>query len=270
MPKQDKIQHFVDNMDTVNLTISSVDVDEDGISVVFDAHDGIDVETVIRFRDRSIVIDVVNIDALIDGEYVRVDPILSSIDLESRMKKLFVDEYVFNNVVIQQIFKIAKIAVLLYKDMRYYVDIKNNLRITRIETLYGCDTVELNNDHRKVLDDAVREYINEFELNRMENVKVVILKMYEAAVDNTQYFVRIVRNDVISSCVLGSSSTLEYACFQTKHFDRDECLSRAWWMASSAAQFVGITSLDDIELQNFTDEEATQIRSEYFTVVLGV
>lgn len=259
--------------DVANLEISSVDYNHKGniINIVYDLQ-GFQIDSLIEFHTKKEIDIIIDNVCFYDQGRVDVDPRYFD-DIIPNMYKLFIDEYVFNNVVIQVINPHAKLAILLYKDIRFLCTIKNNLKINMAFDLKTGAKIpeEIYIKYRRELDDVICEYINSNQMNRAQNMDVVITRMYEQAVDNTQYFVRIVRKDYLAACPLGSSNTLEYACFQTKHHDRAECLSRAWMMASYAAQFVGLTSMKDVILKNFPDDEAVEIRSDdNFIAILGV
>lgn len=245
-----------------DLTIASVDEYRGMIDVMFDLH-GNTIETQITFGNKNEMILLIRSAYFIDGGYVNLDVGYFE-DIIPNMKKLFIDEYVFNNVVIQNISKNSKLAILLYKDIRFLCDIKGYLKIQHaynIETGISVDMTEAES-HTKTLNKVIREHINEQKMNLLDNMEVQIVKMYEAAVDNTQYFVRLRRNDVVATSLLGSTNVLEYACYQTKHHTKQECLERAWMMASYLVQFVGDTSMDCVKLVNFTDEEIQIIKSD--------
>ena len=78
-------------------------------------------------------------------------------------------------------------------------------------------------------------------LPKIENVTLQILRMDESS-GNIQIFVRAKRTDDNSSKLF--QETLEYQCFQTKHIEYKECLSRAWFSASIVGRFCGLSSMD--------------------------
>lgn len=260
--------------DVNELMIASVDEQGSEFSVMFDLH-GTTIETEVRFFDEHDKVNIyVNIESVyfLDGGYVYLDREYFE-DIIPNMRKLFVDEYIFNNVVVLQLNKEAKLAILLYHDIRFLCDVSNYLSIQMAFKIDGGEKVDLEeaNQHVRTLNKEVREYVNENKINRLPNMQVQIIKMYESAVDNTQYFVRLRRNDVVCTSVLGSTNVLEYACYQTKHHTKDECLERAWMMASYLVRFSGETSMDCVKLVNFTDEEIQKIKSDdNITTALGV
>ena len=79
-------------------------------------------------------------------------------------------------------------------------------------------------------------------LPKIENVTLQILRMDESS-GNIQIFVRAKRTDDNSSKLF--QETLEYQCFQTKHMQYKECLSRAWFSATKLCNFflVSLSSL---------------------------
>lgn len=247
--------------DITGLTIASVDIlSGNQYEVVFDLH-GITIETM-QSIDHNVNIEIQSV-YFVDGGYVTLDSSYFE-DIIPYMRKLFIDEYIFNNVVVVNINNVAKLAILLYKGTRFLCDVSNYLRIQMAFKIDGGEKVDLEeaNQHVRTLNKEVREYVNENKINRLPNMEVQILKMYEAAVDNTQYFVRLRRNDVVATSLLGSTNVLEYACYQTKHHTKQECLERAWMMASYLVQFVGDNSMDCVKLVSFTDEEIQIIKSD--------
>lgn len=88
---------------------------------------------------------------------------------------------------------------------------------------------------------------------RLEAVNVSILKMKESS-GNEQFFVRLLRNDMEEHDFFGKVA-LDYSCWQTKHLDKKECLSRAWFDASHLAGFSGLDSMDDVVLTGLDEEE---------------
>ncbi len=247
------------------LTIASVDVISDGsLNVVFDLH-GFTIETLVNFVKRYNVDIIIDSIYILDGGYAYFD-ILYFDDIKPYMVKLIIDEYMFNNICIESINRGSKNAVILYKDIRFYCDISYNLKINMATNIHTNDEVDPTEykQHRKFLHDELNGFINDHDLNVSSNMEVRIQKMYEAAVDNTQYYVRIRRNDFLLACPLGSSNTLEYACFQTKHHNGDkvECIERAWMMASYAAKFIGLSSMEKVKLINFTDDEIAIAKNE--------
>lgn len=85
---------------------------------------------------------------------------------------------------------------------------------------------------------------------KLEFLEVRILKMSESS-GNEQFFVQLIRTDTKSSFI----NHLDYAAFQTKHMDKKECLDRAWFMASLAAKFAGLDSMDSVILENLNEDE---------------
>lgn len=258
--------------DVESLTIASVDELRNEFDVMFDLH-GTTIESKVSFWKYT---DDINIDIesvyVLDGGYAYLDSEYFE-DIIPNMRKLFIDEYIFNNVVIKRLDVNTKLAILLYRDIRFLCDVSSSLCIQMAFNIDNMEKVDLEiaNQHKKILDKAVREYVNINKINKLSNMEVQILKMYEAAVDNTQYFVRLRRNDVVSTSLLGSTNVLEYACYQTKHHTKEECLGRAWMMASYLVQFSGETTMDCVKLINFTDEEIQIIKSDdNFTTALGV
>lgn len=92
--------------------------------------------------------------------------------------------------------------------------------------------------------------------DKIENVKLQILKAEESS-GNIQIFVRAKRTEEINN-IFGE--TLEYHCFQTKHLDYKECLSRAWFSAGTLCNFFGHT-LDDILISNLSQEDTEYMKS---------
>lgn len=255
------------------LTIASTDVNPDGsLDVMFDLH-GFTIETSVNFVQHPNNIDIeINSVYILDGGYVHFDSAYFE-DAFPQMRKLIIDEYMFNNVCVEKIIKETKLAILLYKGIRFFCNVAYNLKINMAKDMNTNESIEADEfkEFRRVLDKEFREFVNDHKLNKAPSMEVQIVKMYEAAANNTQYFVRIRRTDILSACALGSSNVLEYACYQTKHNTQEECLSRAWMMASYAAQFVGETSMDAVKLVNFTEEEIRLIKSEdNYTTILGV
>ena len=95
-------------------------------------------------------------------------------------------------------------------------------------------------------------------MKKLEVLEVHICKMEESS-GNKQFFVQLVRTDEKSH-----GSVLDYNCFQTKHFDKNECLERAWFSASMLARFAGLTSMDEVLLYNFTEEETEIIKKALY------
>lgn len=104
---------------------------------------------------------------------------------------------------------------------------------------------------------------------RIEVVDVKIVKMCESS-GNEQFFVRAVRNDC-GNDPFGTSSILEYACWQTQknNLSKKECLERAWFDAGFLARFVGLKSINEIVLVNMDDEE-TEILKNSTTLFRGI
>lgn len=96
-------------------------------------------------------------------------------------------------------------------------------------------------------------------MEKLEQVEVNILKMRESS-GNEQFFVRLVRNDKDSG-IACNDGVLEYACFQTKHLSKDECLQRAWFSASFAARFIGLKTMKGVILINCDEEETTALKA---------
>ncbi len=94
-------------------------------------------------------------------------------------------------------------------------------------------------------------------MSKIENLQVKITKMSESS-GNQQFFVRMVRTDV-----KGLSGMLEYQCFQTKNIPIDQCLQNAWFAASFLARFVGLNSMQEVILENMTDEEKEILIKSY-------
>ena len=95
-------------------------------------------------------------------------------------------------------------------------------------------------------------------MKKLDNLEVSIWKMKESS-GNEQFFLRLVRTD---ESVHGS--ILEYECFQTKHLTKKECLERAWFSASMVARFCGLSSMEEIILRGFTDEETEIIKKSLY------
>ena len=91
-------------------------------------------------------------------------------------------------------------------------------------------------------------------MKKLDILAVNICKMSESS-GNDQFYVNLVRTDEKKH-----GSKLNYSCFQTKHFSHQECLERAWFTASMLARFCGLSSMDEIKLINFTDDEAIAIK----------
>ena len=77
-------------------------------------------------------------------------------------------------------------------------------------------------------------------LPKIENVTLQILRMDESS-GNIQIFVRAKRADDNPSKLF--QETLEYQCFQTKHIQYKECLSRAWFRQQCYVIFLGIIQM---------------------------
>lgn len=89
-------------------------------------------------------------------------------------------------------------------------------------------------------------------MSKIENIQVKITKMSESS-GNKQFFVRMVRTDTSGRDSL--AGMLEYQCFQTKHTPIEDCLQNAWFAASLLARFVGLSSMDEVIIENVTPEE---------------
>ena len=76
---------------------------------------------------------------------------------------------------------------------------------------------------------------------------------------NEQFYLRLVRTDEKAH-----GSVLEYECFQTKHLEKQVCLERAWFSASMVARFAGLSSMDEVNLQGFNEEEAEMIKKAMY------
>lgn len=76
---------------------------------------------------------------------------------------------------------------------------------------------------------------------------------------NEQFYVRLVRTDEKEH-----GSVLEYYCFQTKTLDKTQCLERAWFSASMVARFAGLSSMDEVKLQGFSEEETAIIKKAMY------
>lgn len=95
-------------------------------------------------------------------------------------------------------------------------------------------------------------------MKKLDILEVHICKREESS-GNEQFFVRLSRTDEKTH-----GSILEYNCFQTKHLEKKECLDRAWFSASMVARFVGLSSMDEVILQNFTVEETDIIKKALY------
>lgn len=95
-------------------------------------------------------------------------------------------------------------------------------------------------------------------MKKLEVLEVRICKREESS-GNEQFFVQLVRTDEKAH-----GAVLDYYCSQTKHFDKNECLERAWFSASMLARFAGLSSMDDVILQNFTEEETETIKKALY------
>ena len=91
-------------------------------------------------------------------------------------------------------------------------------------------------------------------MKKIDNLQVSICKLVESS-GNEQFYVRLVRTDEKSH-----GSILEYDCFQTKHLSKEECLSRAWFSASIVARFCGLSSMDEVNLYNLSEDEIVLIK----------
>lgn len=95
-------------------------------------------------------------------------------------------------------------------------------------------------------------------MKKLDNVEVHILKMKESS-GNEQFYIRLIRTDENSH-----GSILEYDCFQTKHLEKKECLSRAWFSASVVARFAGLSSMEDIILTRMDIEEIEEMKKAFY------
>lgn len=91
-------------------------------------------------------------------------------------------------------------------------------------------------------------------MKKIDNIQVSICKLVESS-GNEQFYVRLVRTDEKSH-----GSILEYDCFQTKHLSKEECLSRSWFSASIVARFCGLSSMDEVNLYNLSEDEIALIK----------
>ena len=91
-------------------------------------------------------------------------------------------------------------------------------------------------------------------MKKIDILAVNICKMSESS-GNDQFYVNLVRTDEKKH-----GSTLNYNCFQTKHFSHQECLERAWFTASIVARFCGLSSMDEVNLYNLSDDEIVLIK----------
>ena len=94
-------------------------------------------------------------------------------------------------------------------------------------------------------------------LPKIENITLQILRMDESS-GNIQIFVRAKRADDNSSKLF--QETLEYQCFQTKHIEYKECLSRAWFSATELCNFFGHHP-DDIVFYGLNESDIKTIKS---------
>lgn len=95
-------------------------------------------------------------------------------------------------------------------------------------------------------------------MKKLNHLQVSILKMEESS-GNKQFFVRLERTDEKTY-----GSNLDYECFETKYLNKIECLERAWFSASMLARFCGLSSMDEVILGNFTDEEIETIKQSFY------
>lgn len=95
-------------------------------------------------------------------------------------------------------------------------------------------------------------------MKRLDTLEVRICKMEESS-GNKQFYVQLVRTDEKTH-----GSVLDYDCFQTKHLDKKECLERAWFSSSMLARFAGLSSMDEIVILNFTDEEKETMKNALY------
>lgn len=91
-------------------------------------------------------------------------------------------------------------------------------------------------------------------MKKIAEVDVQIVKMRESS-GNEQFFIRLSRNDGEKSA-FSTSGILEHSCFQTKNnLTKEECLSRAWFTAGFLARFVGLKSMNEVQLIGIDDAE---------------
>lgn len=95
-------------------------------------------------------------------------------------------------------------------------------------------------------------------MKKLDNVEVSICKMKESS-GNEQFYLRLVRTDQKFH-----GSNLDYECFQTKHLDKKECLERVWFSASMLARFCGLSSMDEVILIGFTEEETETLKKALY------
>ena len=95
-------------------------------------------------------------------------------------------------------------------------------------------------------------------MKKLDILAVNICKMSESS-GNDQFYVNLVRTDEKKH-----GSKLNYSCFQTKHFSHQECLERAWFTASMLARFCGLSSMDEVKLIKFTDDETIAIKKALY------
>ena len=97
-------------------------------------------------------------------------------------------------------------------------------------------------------------------LNKMSNIQLSIYKATESS-GNQQFFCRANRLDEKNLQPKDKlAALLELACFQTKHLSKEECLSRSWFSASIVARFCGLSSMDEVNLYNLSEDEIALIK----------
>ena len=95
-------------------------------------------------------------------------------------------------------------------------------------------------------------------MKKLDNLEVRVCKMSESS-GNEQFYVNLVRTDEKKH-----GAILNYDCYQTKKLDKKECLERAWFTASMVARFCGLSSMEEVTLVGFTDEETEVIKKALY------
>lgn len=90
-------------------------------------------------------------------------------------------------------------------------------------------------------------------LNKISEIEVQILKMNESS-GNELFFVRLIRTDNKKEGLFNQVH-LDYSCWQTKDLSKTEALERAWFDASFLARFIGLKSMEDVQIHRLNDEE---------------
>lgn len=260
----------ISSTDVVRVDISG-DIHENVFDVMFDMA-GYFIMTRIHHNDKGLHLKINSVSCYDNYKNYEINTSLF-VDFKDDMLKLFIDEYIHSYPSVVMMNKKSKLAVVLYKGVSLYIECHHR----GAESYHVIKTFDLNSgleceiDHSeyyKAVRGELKFYINDNCLNKVDAVTIMVDRMYEEAIDNFQYFVRVRRDDYLMPDAFGINNTLDYACYQTKHHSMEECIERAKYKVSELMRFYGIIDYNEIKLRNFSDGEKKIFQDAKFVAVL--